>query len=725
MQSGGNGGEHGPRNDVGDDDFATPANRISGTIHGDSVQAGTVHGGVHFHQAPGRSPIAPSQLPPARTVFIDRSQEIGLLQEDAHAVAEQRESRVTVLIGTGGVGKTALATAFLRSAATGFPDGQLYADLGGFSPSGPTDPAQILDALLRSLGAAPAEIPEGLSARSSLFRTWTTDRRLAFLFDDAFSAAQVRALLPGQGAHLVLATTRLQLSGLVSAGARFIDVRPMDEDAAAELLVALIGGRRDDVGDRVSKELAELCGRLPLAVCAAAGRLVMRPARPVRQMVDELSSEQRRLAALSRYGQDEDGSVRAVFDVSYRALPDRAARLYRLLGLHPGPRFGVLAAAALADTDTYDADEQLDYLVEASMLEDEGEGGYSFHDLVRIHAHDRAEDEEDAREREAALDRLVERYLVTAVSADLILNPGRWHLSALFGQAKERPPAFAGRDAALAWFEAELPNLRELVLFCTRTGRNKAAWQLCEGLWAYFTLTKPFDAWLATHRSGLASAEALGDLAAQARMLAALGSALLALGSIDQAAGLHRRALDLWRSVGHGLGQASALEELGNAELARGRPEAATARYLPARDLFAELAVPRGVAMMERHLGEAERDAGRPDAAIPHFQRARAYFAEQGDGYQEARAVIGLATTRLAECRFDQAADVLAEALDITTRSSAHFETARVRALLADAELGRGRPAEARVQLAEAHAIYSGLRAPQAAEVARRLAELE
>jgi tetratricopeptide (TPR) repeat protein len=706
----------------GASDAASPL--FTGSVQGSIIQAGTVHGGVHLH--PQARPAAThGHLPLAPPRFTGRARELARLRAELATVAARPEVRITVLTGTGGVGKTALATAFLRGAATDFPDGQLYADLAGFAPSGPADPAHLLDALLRALGAAPGEIPDGLAARSALFRARTAGRRYGFLLDNAVSAAQVRALLPGAGAHLVLVTTRLHLSGLVADGATFLDVPPMEAADAADLLAALVAGRRGDVDRASADRLADLCGRLPLAVCAAAGRLVTRPGRPVEQMIGELGSERRRLAALSRYGQRGEDSVHAVLDVSYRALPDPAARLYRLLGLHPGVDFDPAAAAALAGSGEDEADDLLEYLVDASLLHAHATGRrYAFHDLARLHARGRAEAEETEAEIEHALDRLVARHLATAVAADLVLNSGRWHLGPLYAEARTRPSPFPDRTAALDWQEAELANSRALVAFCAATGRHASAWQLCEALWALFTLRKHFDAWLATHEAGLASARALGDPLAEARMLVALGYAHLNLGAPDRAAERFERSRPLWERGGHVMGTAAALEGLGVAALSRGEPGAATAWFSRAREIFVHSGGRYSVALMDGYLGQAARDAGDLDAALPHLERARAYFAEAGDDYRHGRTLVETAVLHIDRGRLPDAEATLADAFVLTQRVGARLETGRVYELRGRLAEERGDAEAARAHLRRALDIYTGLGAPQAAATAERMARL-
>ncbi len=663
------------------------------------------------------------QLPLAPSGFTDRNEELRLLTRIGAEVEERRQSRLVIVTGTGGVGKTALATTFLRQTVADFPDGQLYADLAGFSPAEAVEPEQALDTFLRALGVAPAEIPHGLAARAALFRKHTKDRRMALLLDNAISSAQVRSLLPGEGAHLVVVTTRLRLTGLIDHRPEFIDIHPLEAAAAISLINGLLAGRRATLSARTSRELAELGGRLPLALCAIAGRLVMRPQRSAEHMVAELGEERRRLAVLSRY--EEETSVRAVFDVSYSTLPRSAARLYRLLGLHPGPGFDASAAAALADIDVFDVEEQLEYLVAASLLGERGDGRFAFHDLVRIHARDRAHEHEPAHERAAALDRLLGYYLRTAVAADLTLGPGRWHLNPMFEAARERPAVFDGREEALAWLETELPTLRALVELARTSGRNETAWQLCEAMWELFSLHRHYDVWLETHTTGLAAAEELGEPAPQARMLVALAVARLNLNEVETAAQLVQRAHDLWVRAGHRLGQAAALEYLGVTDIIRNTPRCAILRFAEALRIFEEEDEPRGVAMMNRRLEEAHRDAGEHDTAIRYLSHACEYFIATNDDYVTSRILVGLADCHIKAGELDQAGSTLEQALQVSQRARARMEIARVHQMLGELHMLRGHVPPSRHHLHQALSRYSELGAPEAETIRGHLAGLE
>ena len=122
---------------------------------------------------------------------------------------------------------------------------------------------------------------------------------------------------------------------------------------------------------------------------------------------------------------DVFGRVRAVFSWSYTTLPPPAARLFRLLGLHPGPDTTAPAAASLAALPLAQARRLLAELVRAGLLGESVPGRYGFHDLLAAYATHLAHTEDSDDEREAAAVRLLDHYTHTAHTADRHLNPAR------------------------------------------------------------------------------------------------------------------------------------------------------------------------------------------------------------------------------------------------------------------------------------------------------------
>lgn len=692
------------------DDPGTAANSAGAVSGGTVVQVGALHGDVRLEH-PAAPPV-PRQLPAPPRHFTDREPEQRRLREALGDPA----GRTVVLTGTGGVGKSALALRFLDAAAGEFPDGVLYTDLRGFAEGGPADPADALDAFLRGLGAAPGSIPRDLAGRAAAFRSLTHGRRLAVLVENALSAAQVRVLSPGPGPHLVLVTSRLHLPGLRVDGAGFVDLDPLAEDDAVTLLERMLDDGRTRADPRSARALVRLCGRLPLALRAAAGGLLLRPRQPLSRMADRLSGE------LRLDGPDGTGepSVDTVLTASYLLLSPPARRLHRLLGLLPGRDTAPDAAAALAGEDPERTEELLAELVAASLLEETPGGRFAQHDLVRLHAGRRAAREEDPAERERALDRLLHRLLATAAAADRTLNPGRWHLAPVFGEPPVR--VFATRARALEWLEGELDVLRACVDLCSRTGRHRWAWEFCECLRNVFTLRKHVDAWEATHLAGLASARALDDPAAQGNVLTALGGLYLTLGDVGRARETHLRALAAWERAGHSLGRASALEDCGVCELARDRPADAVPYFERALEVHTGLGRRRGIALMHRRLGEARRDLGEHDAAAELLGRALEFFTEDAEPYMRTRTLRSLAAVHRAAGRPAAAREALAEVLRIAADIGAPAEEAGARVMSADLAQEEGDTARARELLSRALAIHTALSSPEAAVLRRRLA---
>jgi tetratricopeptide (TPR) repeat protein len=704
------------------------SNELSGIVHGPAVQARSILGGVHFSIAsppPAQLPV-PAQLPPATAYFTGRSRELAMLQRAAADYDPVRRLALVVLYGTAGSGKTSLASHWLHQISG---DGVLYADLHGQVPDNAVPPGDVLTAFSLAFGTPADRIPLELSEQAKFYRSLTSGRRMLVLLDNAATAAQVRALLPGPGPEpsagqpglptLVLVTTRWRLTGLAMDGARFIEIGPLDDGSSIELLGRMVGAERAAAEADAIRTVVRLCAGLPLAVCVAGARLASHARWPVSRVAAELASEQGRLAALS-IGQDL--SVRAAFDVAYQALPPAPARLYCLLSLIPAPDFGEDLAAAAAGLTRGQATGPLDELASASLLVETAEGRFRFHDLVKLHAHERAESE-TAAELAGTIGRVVSWYLAQAIAADLVIIPGRWRLNPMYEQARTVPPAFAGPQEALHWLETELAGLIAATQEAHDHSLHELTWQLCEALWGLFSYRKYFRYWIRVHLLGVASAQMCGNRAAEARMRVQLGLAYLNLGKRELARGEFVAALALDRDAGHRIGEATALENIGLADLGSDRPELAVDSFRRAREIFQEACVPRGVMGMTRHIGEAYRDAGRHQQAVEQLLSARRMAVALPDPYNEARCLTSLGQTYVKAGHPDRAVSVLREALAVMERLGGRYEQARIHMTLADALESLNCHGQAREQLTAALAIYSAIGAPEADGAARRLGE--
>src|SRR5689334_14983229 len=349
----------------------------------------------------------PAQLPPPIAGFVGRKAETALL--------EAPTPPVTVLFGPPGVGKTALAVHWARSAGDLFPDGRLHVDLRGFADAEPRDPADALRLLLESLGVEPDRMPADLDGRQALYRGRTASLRLLVILDNARDDDQVRPLLPAGDRTRAVVTSRRRLTGLIAAvGARPIELDVLAEDEAVELFHDRVGGAGSGTA-----EIVRACGRLPLAVTLAAARVRTsgHPLAALAALHAELRRPANRLEALD--------DLRAVFSWSYQGLSPAAARLFRLLGLATGPDIALAAASALAGRPVAAVRRLLSELTEAALITEPVPGRFAMTDLIRAYAGELARATDSAADRRAALTRLMDHYTHTAYQADLVLNPSR------------------------------------------------------------------------------------------------------------------------------------------------------------------------------------------------------------------------------------------------------------------------------------------------------------
>jgi hypothetical protein len=491
------------------------------------------------------------------------------------------EMVIAVVTGAPGMGKTALAVHWGQRVAGRFPDGQLYVDLRGLNPDGLVmEPSEAVRGLLESLGVPGHRLPATLDAQTAMYRSLLSGRRVLVVLDNARDTRQVRWLLPGTPTCLVVVTSRNQLSDLVADGARPLALGVLPAAEARALLTRRLGTGRVSAEPRSAEKIIARCAGLPLALAIVGARAIIHPRLPLSALAAELRDQ---LAALA--GESPATSVRAVFSWSYKALSPDAARLFRLLSLHPGPDIGAEAIAALSALDRTQTRQLLTELIQAHLLEEPLPGRYRFHDLIRAFAAEQAQADEAPANRTGATERLLAWYLNTAAEAGRHLMPGHRQLELGPVPPGCQPLAFAGYEQALVWCDAEHPSVVACVRLAEETGHDDVAWKLPVASWSFFILRKPRADWIACARIALGAARRGGDRFGEAWVLNGLGLAY-ADRQPAEAIECFRQALRVRHELADRLGVAAVLNNLGAAHRAarRGTPQLAACGCHPRRD---------------------------------------------------------------------------------------------------------------------------------------------
>ena len=702
------------------DEHSGIRNVADGTISGPFVQAGVVHGGITIHQSSEPLPV-PRQLPPSPPNFTNRSTESSILDDVLHRDTQYPGvPKLALLVGPGGVGKSALAIWWGTNNAESFTDGQLYVDLRGFSVDDTVLPEETLARFLRDLGVPPAQVPIELAELTALYRSVTSGRRMLVVLDNAYSAAQVRPLLPANGDSMVLVTSRFRLGGLHNEGAVFVDLTPLPHEDAVDMLTQSLGRTRFVEQMRQVDELVSLCGRLPIAIRVVGARLASRPKWTVDRLVTELSDEQQRLARLAI---GDDVSVRAAFDLSYQALDDAHARLYRMTSLHPGPHFNAEMAATAADIPVPHAETGLQELVDASLVEEIGDDLYRFHDLVRLHgkAHAGTVDGEP----DGPLRRIAEWLLRQVTRANLVVIPNRWRVSQVWKRVRDAPPMFTRGSDAVDWLDAQLPNVLAVLNEVAKRGWDELAWQLCESLWELLLHRKHYTLWLSSHEVGVNAAQRCGDTVAESRLRCQLGRAYLDLHDFDAAERECRVAAALARTAGSRLNESVAVNQLGLAAQGRGDIDTAIGYFEQSLLIETELGIERGVALRHRRIGEALAQARRDDEAAARLTQALEMFAGLSDQKDEAKTLVALARVTARQGKPDVATRHLHKALTVLRSSGSAVYHAEVLVALAEVSRDNDDPATARTHLLAALELSRQPGGPLVERIEALLAELQ
>ncbi|GGY52780.1 AfsR/SARP family transcriptional regulator [Streptomyces djakartensis] len=534
----------------------------------------------------------PAQLPADLPTFVGRRAELD------HALAllpePGRRPVSTVVIsainGMGGVGKTTLAIHWAHRIAHRFPDGQLFVNLRGFGPEDSAmSPSEAVRGFLDALGVAPQRIPAGLDAQAALYRTLIADKRILILLDNARDAEQVRPLLPGTPNCLVIITSRDQLRGLIAAsGANPLALGPLTAADAREALARRLGADRVAAEPDAVEEIVALCAKLPLALAVVSARAAAHPTFSLASIAAVLRQTHGSLEGFR--DTDAFSDARTVFSWSYRVLTPPAARLFRLLALHPGPDLSEPVAAGLAGLPARETRQLLTELTTAHLLTEHEPGRHVLHDLLRAYATELLDAETSAEERQAALHRMCEHYLHSARLAARLIAPHRADIDPGPVGEGAQPVEPVDHRQAMDWFATEHKVLMAVILLACETGFDSHAWQLAWQLQPYLERRGYWHDQATAQHMALTAAEQQSDLASQARAHECLGAAYTQLGHDDARTHIDR-AFELYGELGDTAAQAGiclvlvmALHRSGENQKARDHAQRALALHRAAGD---------------------------------------------------------------------------------------------------------------------------------------------
>jgi tetratricopeptide (TPR) repeat protein len=570
---------------------------------------------------------------------------------------------ISAIAGTAGVGKTALAVHWAHQIAHRFPEGQLHCNLQGFAPETSKRPLDVLGAFLRALGMAPAQIPADLADAAARYRSLLADRRMLIVLDNARSAQQVRPLLPGSRGCLVLITSRDRLTGLVAQdGARRLTLDVLTSGEAVQLLTGILGADRVAAEPEATAALARVCAYLPLALRIAAANLADWPQRTIAEHVDALTASDP-LIALVVDG-DHHNAVRAALDLSYQALPTLAQLVFRRFGMAPIVDATVSLLGALTDITEQEVAQGLDQLADAHLVDQHQPGRYHMHDLLRLHAAGLAAKQESPGDRQSALTRLFDHYLGTATAAMNTLHPGeRQSLSqAVPADALTSPVSDSG--AALAWLNAERPNLVAVCAYTASHGWPSHTVGLGAALWRYLDRGGHYLDARTIHSHARQAAHHIRDDAGEARALTNLGLVHWRKGDYEQATEHFQQALVLSRLIGDQLSAARALTNLGMLYAAQGKYAKAADHLEPALTRFQTIGNSVGEAGTHNNLGLVYLRQGRYVQAEEHFEQTLAHSRKIGDRVGEAHALTNLGSVYTRRGHYARAIEHHRQALD-------------------------------------------------------------
>ena len=399
--------------------------------------------------------------------------------------------------------------------------------------------------------------------------------------------------------------------------------------------------------------------------------------------------------------------------------------MFRLLGVHPGRDISLSAAASLAGMTRADAGAALRELTRTHMVAEYLPARFTFHDLLRAYAADQSERHDPAPERRAAVHRVLDHYLHTAMAAAQRISPHRPPLRLAPALPGVLPADAADKEQAIAWFDAEVPVLLALIAFADANGFDTHAWQIPWALSPFFNRRGRWQDYVGTQQTALAAAGRLGDTLALAHTHYLLGNAQSHLDDYDAAALNIRQALDVFRALGDKGNEGMVLNGLASMlEKQERYPEALAVALDALRMLKAaghwwtQANLENGVGWLYAHLGQYDR-------ALTHCQRALSLHRDSGHRGGTADTLDSLGYVYLHLDDITQAKIHYTKAIEAYREIGSPFGEGNSLAGLGDALLAEGDLAAAEAAWHEAVVILDRLPHPLANEVRARLSALD
>ncbi len=704
---------------------------------------------VRMASEPG---LIPRQLPASVGDFTGRDSQIAeimqLMSVDAGPALAPYAVRIAAISGKGGVGKSALAVRVTHELDVLFPDGQLYASFS--APENDWETAEVLARFVRALGTSGPAVPPNLQERIELYRSMLAGRRVLVVLDDVTSESQVLPFLPGSPTCAVITTSRVRLAGL--PGAHWVNLDMFDADTSLDLLSKIIGAERVRAERDAAVELVNLCEGLPLALRITGARLASRPHWSIQALVERLRDGTSRLDQFAHQRLD----LRSNIALSYRALGERARRLFRLFALVQAADFPGWTAAALLNTSLTDAEDVLESLVEAQLLNAVSYPGmrqprYGFHDLIREYAREQLRESETDASRREVLGRLLGTWLALAEDAHRKEYGGDYTI--LHGQAVRWRPT-GGRTADIIgrpadWWESERSSLTWAVKEAAAAGMDELCWDLALAMVDLFEARGYFDDWRETSQLACEAAERVGNRQGHAAMLYSLGTlhatqkrladaercfaaahtmfaadrnvhgraivlrtwALVdrQLGNIEGMLDKYTEALETMRAVGDRIGEAHILSHLAKFRIDEGETGAAEEMLHEALAICRDVPCARVEAQVLYRFAELYIVMDRTELARQALNQVIRIVRDIGDRIGEAHALYGLGVLRQREGRLDSAQTTLLHGLVLARRYGDRQVEGQGLYALGEMALAIGDNAAARSRIEEALRIFEEL----------------